>query len=89
MESIACGTPTVAFGIGGAVDYVRPGISGYLAEPENSDDLRTGIEQLLTDDALCTQMGQRAREMVLREYSLELEVQRYIELFETLIENAA
>ena len=89
LESMACGTPTVSFAIGGAVDYVRPGVSGYLARPEESDDLRAGIEQLLADDALRLKLGQQAREMVVREYSLATEVQNYVELFHTLIEDAA
>jgi glycosyltransferase involved in cell wall biosynthesis len=86
LESLACGTPAVCFSVGGAVDYIRPGITGYLAEPENTADLRTGIMQLLEDDSKRTAMGRQAREMVLREYSLQLEAQRYIQLFEKLLQ---
>lgn len=34
LESMACGTPMVSFRVGGVTDLVRPGITGYLAEPE-------------------------------------------------------
>ena len=47
MESQSCGTPVVAFRIGGLPDIVNPLTSGYLAEPENTNDLAQGIEQVL------------------------------------------
>jgi len=45
---MACGTPMVSFKVGGVPD-LRPGITGYLAEPENVEDL-DGIVQLLEDE---------------------------------------
>ena len=33
LESMACGTPLVSFRVGGVPELVRPGITGYLAEP--------------------------------------------------------
>jgi glycosyltransferase involved in cell wall biosynthesis len=50
MESQSCGTPVVAFRIGGLPDIVNPLTSGYLAEPENPHDLAQGIEQVLQLD---------------------------------------
>jgi glycosyltransferase involved in cell wall biosynthesis len=47
MESQSCGTPVVAFRIGGLPDIVNQLSSGYLAEPENTHDLAQGIEQVL------------------------------------------
>lgn len=87
LESMACGTPPVAFAVGGAPDYIQPGITGYLAKPEDPDDLRTGIVQLLEDDRLREAMGQQARQEVLREYTLDLEVERYLRLFEDILEH--
>jgi glycosyltransferase involved in cell wall biosynthesis len=85
LESIACGTPAVTFAVGGARDYVREGISGYLAKPEDSQDLRHGLLLLLEDDALRETMGKLGREMVLNEYTMELQVSRYIELFQKIL----
>jgi glycosyltransferase involved in cell wall biosynthesis len=87
LESLACGTPVVAFGVGGALDLVRPGLTGYLAKPENAQDLRDGIVQLLEDEPLRNVMGQQGREIVLKEYTLELNVQRYVALYRQLLQN--
>jgi len=85
LESIACGTPVVAFKVGGVPDLVRPGITGYLADPGNAEDYRKGIVQLLDDESHHALMGQHCREIALKEYSLELMVQRYIELYQQLL----
>lgn len=89
LESQACGTPVVAFGVTGVPDHVRPGVTGYLAEAENALDFRDGIVRLLDDDSLRSSMGVRCRETVLREFSLDLEVQRHLELYRKLATNGA
>lgn len=81
QESMACGTPMVSFNIGGVPDLVRPGETGYLAAPEDVKDFCQGIEQLLADPALREQMGRNCRAIALTEYPLELQAQRYIELY--------
>lgn len=89
LESLACGTPVVAFGVGGALDLVRPGSTGYLAEPENAKDLGNGIVQLLVDEPLRDGMGRQGRDLVLKDYTLELNVQRYIALYRHLLQNGS
>src|SRR5512134_586841 len=49
-EATACGTPLVAFDVGGVSALVRPGLTGHLAQPENPSDLAVGIAALLGDD---------------------------------------
>lgn len=85
QESMACGTPPVAFNVGGVPDLVRPGITGYLAEPENSEDLSGGIRELLENPKLREKLGQSARQVALEEYTIELQAKRYIELYEKII----
>lgn len=84
QESMACGTPAVSFDIGGVADLVRPGVTGYLAEPENISELGAGIIHLLEDHSLRQQMGENCRSIALAEYSLELQAKRYIELYTQL-----
>jgi glycosyltransferase involved in cell wall biosynthesis len=86
LESIACGTPVVAFRVGGVPDIVRPGNTGYLAEPENIEDFCKGMTQLLEDQPLYNYMSQRCREIVLEEYSSELHTKRYLDLYNSIIQ---
>jgi glycosyltransferase involved in cell wall biosynthesis len=87
QESLACGTPVVSFNLGGVPDLVRPGLTGYLAQPEDAQDLCKGIVQLLEDKSLCDRMRYQCREIALKEYSLELQAQRYIKLYHQVLQN--
>ena len=87
LESMACGTPPVSFRVGGVPELVRPGITGYLAEPGDAHDLSNGIIQLLEDEALRQAMSQQCRMIALKEYPLELQVQRYLELYRHVLAN--
>ena len=85
LESMACATPVVSFGVGGVPEMVRPGISGYLAQPGQADDLREGVIKLLDSRDALESMARQCREIVMSEYPLELQVQRYIELYRQVI----
>ncbi len=85
QESMACGTPMVSFKIGGVPDLVRPGITGYLAAPEDARDFANGIVRLLEDNQLRQQMRENCRAIALSEYALELQVKRYISLYDKLL----
>ena len=78
LEASTCGTPTVAFNVGGVSDIVRPGKTGYLAQPEDTNDFCKGIIQLLGDDTLLEHMSHNCRAMVVEEFPLEMHAQRYI-----------
>ena len=84
MESMACGTPCVAFNIGGMPDMIEHKRTGYLARPCDADDLSQGIAWLLSDEVRLNAVSLRAREKVMREYTLRNQAQRYIDLFREL-----
>ncbi|WP_066377200.1 glycosyltransferase family 4 protein [Anabaena sp. CA = ATCC 33047] len=87
QESMACGTPMVSFKVGGVSDLVRPGVTGYLAQPEDTQDFCNGIVQLLEDSQLRQKMSENCRVIALEEYPLELQAQRYIELYHQVLQN--
>jgi len=47
MESLACGTPVVAFNTGGIPEMVDHKINGYLAEYKSVEGIKNGIEFIL------------------------------------------
>jgi glycosyltransferase involved in cell wall biosynthesis len=85
QESMACGTPMISFDIGGVADLVRQGVTGYLAKSENASDFATGIMELLEDNNLRKKMGENSRRIALEEYPLELQVEKYIELYSQIL----
>ena len=86
MESLACGTPVVAFNIGGNSDMVNHKENGYLAKPYDTKDLADGIEWILESnkyDSLC----KNAREKVLTHFDSKLVAQKHIDLYQRILEN--
>lgn len=85
QESLACGTPIVSFKVGGVPDLVRPGVTGYLATPEDMEDFSKGTLSLLEDTALREELRQNCRAIALTEYALAIQAQRYIEIYHQLL----
>jgi glycosyltransferase involved in cell wall biosynthesis len=85
QEALTCGTPVVSFNVGGVPDLVRPGVTGYLARPEDHKDFSRGVLELLEDEALRLEMSRKCREIALREYELKQQTKRYIELYEGIL----
>lgn len=89
LESLACGTPAVAFDVGGNPEIVRHLQTGYLAPNVSATDLRDGLVHLLTNEAARRAMSQNARQLVCDEFSLKQHMERYLRLYEEVIEAAA
>jgi glycosyltransferase involved in cell wall biosynthesis len=82
LEAMACGTPVVGFDVGGIPEMVRPGITGALARAHDVKGLCTAIIDLLSQPERLARMATSCREIVMKEYPLEGQVRRYLELYE-------
>lgn len=89
LEALACGTPVVGFDCGGIPDYVRPMETGLLARPDDSGDLARQIQWLIDRPHVRHQMGARGRALVLRQFDLRQQAARHVELYQTLLRDAA
>jgi glycosyltransferase involved in cell wall biosynthesis len=82
MESLACGTPCVAFDTGGMPDMIEHQWTGYLAKPFDPDDLANGIKWVLQDEQRYGFLSRQAREKVEAEFSTQRISNRHIVLYE-------
>lgn len=85
LEAYACGKPVVASNIGGIPELVEDGITGFLFEPGNFEDLAEKIEILLRDKKLINEMGINARKKVEREFAPDIHYQLLINLFNKML----
>lgn len=85
-EAMSCGTPVVTFDVTGLKDIVDHKINGYLAKAKNLNDLADGIQWVLADPERCVHLGKAAREKAVKEYALEVQAQRYLDLYEEILE---
>ncbi len=81
LESIACGTPVVAFRTGGVPEIVRPGVTGFLA-----DEISSGALAAVLGNALnyTGDLRVSCRTVAETEYSDSLQAERYVKLFSEL-----
>jgi glycosyltransferase involved in cell wall biosynthesis len=85
MESLACGTPVVAFDIGGMSDMIEHKINGYLAHPLDTDDLARGVSWVIGDYSRNRRLSDGARSKVEENYSLDKVARRYAQLYEDIL----
>jgi len=85
VESIACGTPVVAFNVGGMSDIVDHLKNGYLATPFETDSLARGIEWVLDDETRYPEIAVEARKKAVHSFDIAATAIRYRELYESLL----
>lgn len=85
LESLACGTPVVAFDIGGMPDLIDHQSSGYLATPFESDDLANGIMWVLENKARHELLSQCARQVAIERYALRTVANQYLALYQDIL----
>ena len=85
LESVSCGTPVVGFAVGGIPDVVRPGLTGLLAAPGDTDDLRRAIIGLLKNEEGRKEMAIHCRKIATQEYALEIQARRYLDLYQEVL----
>ena len=86
IEAAASGRATVATDVPGCRDIVRDGFNGLLVPPRNTDALASGIEQLLANDSMRSQMAAHGREIVINEFTQEHVIQQTLTLYGKLLE---
>ncbi|MFC1709281.1 glycosyltransferase family 4 protein [Candidatus Omnitrophota bacterium] len=87
MESFALGKPVIASRLGGMPELVQEGITGYLAEPGNIQDLKAKIKALIHDKNLIFSMGKTAREWVEEKLNPEHHYDVIIREYERLVQS--
>jgi D-inositol-3-phosphate glycosyltransferase len=62
LEAQASGTPVIAAGVGGLLDIVEDGVTGYLVHGRSPRDFADRLARILDDGALRLRLGDAARE---------------------------
>lgn len=82
LEAMSCGVPVVSFNNGGASDTVIDGVTGYLARKGDSIDLAEKLTAILCDDVIGRDMGLNARDLVLKQFTINTQALTYKNLYE-------
>lgn len=83
-ESLACGTPVVAFDNSGLTDIVEHKHTGYLARAFDTDDLAKGILWVLENSDFL-HLSQNSRNYAIKYFSYEAIAKKYNDLYSLLL----
>jgi glycosyltransferase involved in cell wall biosynthesis len=89
LESLACGTPVLAFKIGGFPDIVDHRRTGYLANPFDVKSLADGLDFLYSSYMTGEDFQNSCRERAERLYDGRVNANVYIDLYNALISGKA
>jgi phosphatidylinositol alpha-1,6-mannosyltransferase len=71
LEANACGKPVIGGRSGGVVDAIVDGETGFLINPESTEEIAEKLILLLANAALAQQMGRQGRQRVEQQFSWE------------------
>lgn len=76
FEAMAAGRAVVASSLGGLLDQVVDGVTGFLVPPGNPVALADAMQRLASDSALRSQMGDAARHRFEAEFQADVVIDR-------------
>ncbi len=84
LEAAASALPIVSTPVGIASDIIKDNETGFLVGYEVGE-LSEKLKLLLEDEGECVRLGKNARELVKREYRWDPIIDRYVELYQSLL----
>jgi len=85
-EAMSLGLPVIATNIGGSLDQVVDGVTGFLVPPANPEALAKAIETLMKNPELRQQMGAAAVERLHKNFSLAEMTKKIERIFDETLE---
>jgi sugar transferase (PEP-CTERM/EpsH1 system associated) len=86
LEAMCAGLPVVATAVGANPELVSEGESGFLIEPGDDAAMAERLSRLIADRDLARNFGLAGRRRIEQHYSLDRMVQRYEELYSSLVQ---
>lgn len=87
LESMAAGTPVVAFQTSGITELIDSGDDSILVEPFSTTAFASALRQILESPDQAKQMGAAARLKIESRYDIQVVASQYYDLYRRILEN--
>jgi glycosyltransferase involved in cell wall biosynthesis len=84
LESLSCGTPVVAFNIGGNTDLIKHKYNGYLSNLQDSNSLLNGVSWVFNSN-IENIISINARDSVVNNFDFNTISEKYINLYKKIL----
>ncbi len=83
LESMSCGIPVVATDVGGVSEAIEEG-TGFVCKPRDPEAIGSKVVELLTNNELRMEMGKKARQRVIDNFTLDIFIKSYENIYESV-----
>jgi glycosyltransferase involved in cell wall biosynthesis len=87
LEAMAQAKAVLGSDVGGIKELIEPEKTGLLFRADDIDDFCRQARRLIQDASLRSDLGVRAREVILQEKDWKILARRYVGVYETAIRN--
>jgi glycosyltransferase involved in cell wall biosynthesis len=84
LEAMFSGVPVIGTRVGGFLDLIEDGVSGFLVEPSDPHALALCLRLLMGDADKAASMGRAAFARAQQHYSCEAVIDRYIDCYRSV-----
>jgi N-acetyl-alpha-D-glucosaminyl L-malate synthase BshA len=84
LEAMSCGVPVIATRVGGMVEVIEDGVSGFLIDPGDVAGMSKLAVELERDPQRRQRVGEAGRRTASERFALGPAVDRYVELYASL-----
>ncbi|UCC58007.1 MAG: glycosyltransferase family 4 protein [Candidatus Bathyarchaeum sp.] len=79
IEAALFGKPSIVSNQGGTKEFIRHGENGFLVNPYDPNDVAKNMQCLIENEQLAAEMGLKAREAALKEFTIEKSTKAIVE----------
>ncbi|GAB7524916.1 glycosyltransferase family 4 protein [Paraburkholderia sp. 2C] len=84
LEAMFSGVPVIGTRVGGFLDLIEEGVSGFLVEPSDPHALALRLKLLMGDAHKAASMGRAALARAQQRYSCEAVIARYVDCYRSM-----
>lgn len=81
LEAMSMATPVISSRMAGVPEVVKNGVTGFMVEPGNKDELTEAIKKLCSDNTVLKQMGKNGRRIMEEKFDKRVQFEEFLQYF--------